>query len=230
MQRHHPCQHLHAFQHCPGQLHRRHHHPAGGEKAAASDSTAGINSATVLRTEQLHSVSHQHVAAGSSPCAPLMGSWSLLRPAALAQVKADERTGNFREQSANLNQYTQVRPPGGGCGRAPAAGGCSWAHLKDCRTAHLHDACPPTCLPSPPVCVQANGIPSELKESMQEHLRLHFDTQDASDEQVRASLLAHAAMQAGPQAMASNAGQKLHPAAVFCSNSRESSIPALPPT
>jgi len=53
------------------------------------------------------------------------------------QVKADERTGSYREQSANLNQYTQ-----------------------------------------------ANRIPSELKESMQEHLRLHFDTQDASDEQV----------------------------------------------
>jgi hypothetical protein len=33
--------------------------------------------------------------------------------------------------------------------------------------------------------VQANRTPSELKESMQEHLRLHFDTQDASDEQVR---------------------------------------------
>ena len=32
---------------------------------------------------------------------------------------------------------------------------------------------------------QANRIPEELKESMQEHLRLHFDTQDASDEQVR---------------------------------------------
>jgi hypothetical protein len=52
------------------------------------------------------------------------------------QVKADERTGNFRERSANLNLYTQT-----------------------------------------------NRIPSELKESMQEHLRLHFDTQDASDEQ-----------------------------------------------
>ena len=34
--------------------------------------------------------------------------------------------------------------------------------------------------------VQANRTPSELKESMQEHLRLHFDTQDASDEQVHA--------------------------------------------
>ncbi|PSC71927.1 potassium channel SKOR [Micractinium conductrix] len=55
----------------------------------------------------------------------------------LLVVKADERTGNFREQSANLIQYTQT-----------------------------------------------NRIPPELKESMQEHLRLHFDTQDASDEQV----------------------------------------------
>jgi hypothetical protein len=56
----------------------------------------------------------------------------------LFQVKADERTGNFRERSANLNQYTQT-----------------------------------------------NHIPSELRESMQEHLRLHFDTENASDEQAR---------------------------------------------
>lgn len=55
----------------------------------------------------------------------------------LLVVKADERTGNFRERSANLNQYTQT-----------------------------------------------NHIPSELRESMQEHLRLHFDTENASDEQV----------------------------------------------
>ena len=32
--------------------------------------------------------------------------------------------------------------------------------------------------------LQTNRIPPELRESMQEHLRLHFDTQDASDEQV----------------------------------------------
>ena len=53
------------------------------------------------------------------------------------QVKSDERTGKYRDQSAHLRQYTQ-----------------------------------------------ANNIPVELKESMQEHLRLHFDTQEASDEQI----------------------------------------------
>lgn len=35
-----------------------------------------------------------------------------------------------------------------------------------------------------PASLQTNRIPPELRESMQEHLRLHFDTQDASDEQV----------------------------------------------
>lgn len=40
-----------------------------------------------------------------------------------------------------------------------------------------------SCLPVPRYA-QTNRIPPELRESMQEHLRLHFDTQDASDEQV----------------------------------------------
>lgn len=77
-------------------------------------------------------------------------------------------------------QYTQVRR------LKVAAVVCGTAGAVRCRGRVL--CCvlfPPAPLVtiSPPL--QTNRIPPELKESMQEHLRLHFDTQDASDEQAR---------------------------------------------
>eukprot|EP00884_Botryococcus_braunii_P009821 jgi/Botrbrau1/18840/Bobra.177_2s0005.1 len=61
----------------------------------------------------------------------IMGTISLL------VVKADERTGQYRDRAANLKQF-----------------------------------------------VQQHAIPSDLRESMQEHLALHFQNEDASDESV----------------------------------------------
>lgn len=40
-------------------------------------------------------------------------------------------------------------------------------------------------LPPPPACSLLNQLPPELKDEMQEHLRLKFNHQEASDDQVR---------------------------------------------
>ncbi|KAI7843594.1 hypothetical protein COHA_002836 [Chlorella ohadii] len=51
--------------------------------------------------------------------------------------------------------------------------------------------------------LKTNRIPPELRESMQEHLRLHFDTQDASDEQVLSifpTTIRRRILQVGPSA------------------------------
>lgn len=48
-------------------------------------------------------------------------------PVQLLVVKADERTGHFRERSAHLNQYTQAGP--GSCGnqaQTTLSGGQGW--------------------------------------------------------------------------------------------------------
>ena len=65
-----------------------------------------------------------------------LGSY-ILGTITLLVVKQDERTGKYRDQSANLRQFTA-----------------------------------------------ANRLPTELRDSLQEHLRLHFDTSEVSDEQV----------------------------------------------
>ncbi|GAX74508.1 hypothetical protein CEUSTIGMA_g1957.t1 [Chlamydomonas eustigma] len=65
-----------------------------------------------------------------------LGSY-VLGTITLLVVKQDERTGKYRDQSANLREFTST-----------------------------------------------HSLPADLKESLQEHLRLHFDTSEASEEQV----------------------------------------------
>lgn len=113
----------------------------------------------------------------------------------LLVVKSDERTGRYRDMSSNLKTYStlnrlpQVRA---GCGRLRRTGcGCHRTHMPWLLLTARTTACKQTlsdvralsCM----LLAGAGLLTQELKDEMQEHLRLKFNNQEASDEQVRVS-------------------------------------------